>query len=104
MKNKIFIKLLATIGVIMLLFSIVLGSVFIALFRSHTVEINRTTMEQKAVSIAKTLSSFGAGNRGGYGAYLRFLDELAMAEVWVIDENRSITSCGHENYSLKYEE
>lgn len=87
MKNKILIKLLAAFGVVMLLFSAVLGSVFLALFRDHAVKINRMAMEQQAVSIADTLSSFQRGSMGGYGAYLRFLDKLALADVWIVAGN-----------------
>ncbi|RDU22650.1 sensor histidine kinase [Anaerosacchariphilus polymeriproducens] len=102
MKNKILMKLVAAFAVVMLLFSIVLGSVFLILFRNHTITINRTTMEQKAVSIASTLSSFQEGNRG-YGAYLRFLDELAMAEVWIVDEHLNISVHGHGMHSANYQ-
>lgn len=110
MKNRIFIKLISTFGAVMLLFSIVLGSVFITLFRSHTIEINRTSMEQKAISIADTLSTFqqggmsGMGGMGGYGAYMRILDELAMAEVWIVDENLNISAQGFGKHMVTYEQ
>ena len=104
MKNRIFIKLISTFGAVMLLFSVVLGSVFITLFRSHTIEINRTAMEQKAVSIADTLSSFQQSGMGGYGAYMRFLDELAMAEVWIVDENLNISAQGFNKHMVSYEQ
>ena len=104
MKNRIFIKLISTFGAVMLLFSVVLGSVFITLFRSHTIEINRTAMEQKAVSIADTLSSFQQSGMGGYGAYMRFLDELAMAEVWIVDENLNISAQGFGKHMVTYEQ
>ena len=102
MKHKILIKLLAAFGVVMLLFSVVLGSVFLALFREHTVKINRTAMEQQAASIADTLSSFQRGSMGGYGAYLRFLDKLTTADVWIVDDNLGITTCGPEKYTVHY--
>lgn len=104
MKNRIFIKLISTFGAVMLLFSVVLGSVFITLFRSHTMEINRTTMEQKAISIADTLSAFQQSGMGGYGAYMRFLDELAMAEVWIVDENLNISARGFDKHMVSYEQ
>lgn len=110
MKNRIFIKLISTFGAVMLLFSIVLGSVFITLFRSHTIEINRTSMEQKAISIADTLSTFqqggmsGMGGMGGYGAYMRILDELAMAEVWIVDENLNISAQGFGKHMVTNEQ
>lgn len=109
MKSKMLIKLAASFGAIMLLFAMVLGSVFLLLFRSHTIDLNRMTMEQKAVSIASTLSSFesgngmGKGSMGGYGAYLRFLDELAAAEVWIVDAQLNIMSRGHGMHQENYE-
>lgn len=104
MKNKILIKLLAAFGVVMLLFSVVSGSVFLVLFREHAVKINRMTMEQQAVSIADTLSSFQRGSMGGYGAYLRFLDKLTLADVWIVDEDLDITTCGPEKYTVHYDD
>ena len=87
MKNKIFVKLAAAFGVVILLFTIILGSVFLVLFRNHTIDMNRNTMEEKAISIAETLSSFETKKGNGYGAFVRFLDELAMAEVWIVDDH-----------------
>lgn len=104
MKNKIYIKLLTTFAAILLLFSLILSCVFITLFHSHTKEINQIAMEEKAVSIAESLSSFSVGNKAGYGSYLRFLDQLAMAEVWIVDENLSIISRGVRNPFLQYED
>lgn len=94
MKNKIFVKLLATFAAVIILFSAIMGGVFIAIFRSHNIEVNRKTMEEKAVTIANTLSSFQGKQGGGYGAYIRFLDELAMAEVWVVDKDLNIFTQG----------
>ena len=85
---------MAIFAAVLTLFSVVLGSVFIMLFRRHTLEINRNMMEEKAVSIADTISSFQEGKTGGYGAYTRFLDELAMAEVWSVDKDMNISARG----------
>lgn len=104
MKSRIFIRLITIFGAVMLLFSIVLGSAFISLFRNHTINLNRSAMEQKAISIANTLSSFQQGIMGGYGAYMRFLDELAMAEVWIIDENLNIFSRRQGKHMANYTE
>lgn len=103
MKDKIVFKLITYFVTVLLLFSIVLGGVFLMLFRQHTIAINRTSMEEKATSIAATLSSFqGGGNgmgqghgMGGYGSYLRFLNELAMAEVWIVDQNLNLLTTHH---------
>ena len=104
MKNKIFVKLAAAFGVVILLFTIILGSVFLVLFRNHTIDMNRNTMEEKAISIAETLSSFETKKGNGYGAFVRFLDELAMAEVWIVDEELQVYTCGKENQAPSYKE
>lgn len=110
MKSKMLMKLTVSFAAVMLVFTAVLGSVFLLLFRSHTIDLNRATMEQKAVSIAATLASFeaghgmGKGGMGGYGAYLRFLDELTLAEVWIVDAQLNVISRGHGMHEASYGE
>ena len=102
MKRNLFFKLAASFAAVLLLFTMVLGTVFLSLFRSHTIDLNRTSMEEKAVSIAQTLSSFEGvnGRMSGYGAYLRFLDELAMAEVWIVDDQLNVITQGHHQAEI----
>lgn len=112
MKKRILWKLTACFAVVLLLFAVVLGGVFLSLFRRHTIAINRTAMEEKANSIAQTLSSFETGGgigmghngRGGYGSYLYFLDELAMAEVWIVDNDMNLITTGHGSCNPSYED
>jgi hypothetical protein len=63
------------------------------------------------LSVAATLSesgtsdtaTHGRGNRGGYGAYLRALEELAMSNAWVVDENRQLVTSGNAaNRAYRY--
>lgn len=104
MKNKIAFKLTLYFSVALLLFSIIIGSVFMTLFKNHTMALHRTDLEKRAVTMAETLSEFtsstnskmgmmGTG-QGGYGAYLRFLDEIAMTDVWIVDENLELITAG----------
>lgn len=104
MKNKIAFKLTMYFSVILLLFSIIIGSVFMALFKKHTLELSKEDLEKRAVNMADTLSDFMGstgsgtgmmGTRQGYGAYLRFLDQIAMSDVWIVDENLQIITAGH---------
>ena len=98
-------KLAACFAGVLLLFTAVLGGVYAAAFRRHTVAVNRETMEAQAVSISQTLASFesgpgmGRGGRGGYGAYLRFLNELTTGEVWIVDVDRSLLAPGRSRIS-----
>lgn len=93
-------KLAAYFAAVLLLFAAVLGGVYAAAFRRHTISVNREAMEVQAASIAETLASFGSGmgrgRGGGYGAYLRFLNELTPAEVWIVDGDRTLLAPGRD--------
>ena len=84
MKHKITYRLIGYFSAVLLLFSLIAGLLFWALFAWRTAEIHEAELKKRAVSIADTLSQFsqrgqkGRGQSGGYGAYMRFLDEIAM--------------------------
>lgn len=110
MKSRIVWKLVACFAAVLLLFAIVSGIIFFTLFRQHTITINRDSMEKRATSIAQTLASFnyssgkGKNGVGGYGAYLRFLDEIAMAEIWIVDKNLDLITRGYGQHEITYSE
>ncbi|HZW48789.1 MAG TPA: two-component sensor histidine kinase, partial [Bacillota bacterium] len=97
MRNKIAWKLTLYFSVVLLLFSLIIGSVFTVLFRSYTINLQKNELETRAVTMAEALAkstdetTTGSGIKGnrqsGYGFYLRFLDEIAMTDAWVVDEN-----------------
>ncbi|MDO5140224.1 MAG: HAMP domain-containing sensor histidine kinase [Eubacteriales bacterium] len=102
MKNKIFIKLLCIFGVVMLLFTFILGNVFLTLFKNHTIAISRESMQKKAVSIAASLSAFESTDIQSFRNYLGYIDELTMADVWLIDRSLNIYTCGKKIDDISY--
>lgn len=45
------------------------------------------------------------GNGTGLGAYLKFIDDIAMGDVWLVDEEAQTIQMGHNGYSsLSYDE
>ena len=104
MKNKVFYKFLTAFAAIILLFSLAMGSVFFFLFRSYTVSVNRESMERRASSIAESLSEAARGKHSGYGAYLKHLNELAMAEVWIVDSRMEVYMPGCGDAGFGYSE
>lgn len=92
MKHKMSIKLALYFAAALLVFSMIVGSIFTTLFRNYTIELHQAELEERAVTMAGNLSEFVSGTnggrmQGGYGAYLRFLDEIAMADVWIVNED-----------------
>lgn len=117
MKNKIAFKLTVCFFATLLLFSLIIGGVFIMLFRTHTIEVHKADLEKRAVTMAETLSGFISGTntggqgsgmgrmvagQGGYGAYLRFLDDIAMADVWIVDEHLNLITSRMAGNKLSY--
>lgn len=143
MKNKIAFKLTLYFSLSLLLFSLIIGSVFMTLFKNQTVQLHKVDMEKRATSIAGTLSTLisnsnaaatqgneaggtngmNSANRmggmmhgmgmggmgsmmygmGGYSSYLQFLDEIAMADVWLVDETLQLMTIGHmTNRQINY--
>ena len=110
MKHRITYRLIGYFSAVLLLFSILIGILFWVLFSSHTAKIKEEELKERAISIANTLSQFsqkeyrGHGMSGGYGAYLRFIDEIAMSEVWLADEKAKTIQMGYRGHSLSYQD
>lgn len=105
MKNKIVWRLSGYFAASLLVLAIIISAIFIALFRANTIELNKNELEKRATNIADTLSSvtstgMGRGQGGGYGAYIKFLNDIAMADVWIVDENLDIITYGMGQYSV----
>ncbi len=113
MKSKMAFQLILYFSAALLLFSLIIGGVFFTLFKNHTMELEKTDMQGRAVAIAETLSvlidesntngdivmgrgmGMMNGGQGGVMSYLRFLDDIAMADVWIVDENLDLMTIGH---------
>lgn len=101
MKSRIARELALYFAAALFLFSVVIGAIFMTLFRTQTIKDHRKDLEMRAVSIAGALSDYMGVNsagrkgmmgngKGGYGAYLRFIDDIAMSDVWIVDENLNL--------------
>lgn len=108
--NKIALKLTAYFTICLIAFSLIIGTVFTMLFRNHTIDMHRQELLKRAESIAYNLTNFSEGRgmgmgMGGYGSYLRFLKDLAMADVWIIDTDYRITTPSTSHcFGLTYNE
>lgn len=101
MKSKIARRLIRYFGISLMLFALVIGGVFTLLFRENAMKVSRDALVERAEAMASALSGLsgnGSGSMGmggGMGAYIRFLGEIAMTDVWIVDENLDLVSAGH---------
>ncbi|MEL7655923.1 MAG: ATP-binding protein, partial [Bacillota bacterium] len=90
-------------------------------FKNQTMELEKASLEKRAVAISETLSilmdgsapkdtismgrgmgMMGTGQIGTMG-YLRFLDDIAMADIWIVDEQLNLLTIGHmDNQQYNY--
>lgn len=107
MKNKIASKLIFYFGISLLLFSIIVGSSFVFFFTRYTTQLHKNELEKRAISISENLSNYLDGHRlgkAGLGAYLKFLDDIAMSDVWVVDSNSRQIIANRGNKTMVYED
>ena len=112
MKNKIALKLIIYFSTALIVFSIIIGWVFMSLFKNNAIETHKKDIESRALSIAATISELMDGNmlnfrpgmgrmgssmmgmQGGLGLYIRNLNNIAMADAWLVDENLNLLVTG----------
>lgn len=101
MRSRIARKLILYFAATLFLFALVIGFIFITLFRAQTIKDHKNDLGMRATSIAGSLSEYmGTSNssgkgmpgsmKGGYGAYLRFIDDIAMSDIWIVDEDLNL--------------
>lgn len=95
-KSKIAIKLSLYFTISLFVFSLIIGLIFMWLFRTYTINMHKKDMEQRALTVAENASSIlesQGGMMSGQGGFFRFLGEIAGSDVWLIDDEfRLITS------------
>lgn len=101
MRNKIAFKLTLYFCAALLVFSVVIGGIFLSLFRSQITEAKKQQMLAQGEAVSAALSEsimsprIGAMQRGpanmnrkeNFNAYLRVLDDFSRDQVWIVDEN-----------------
>lgn len=122
MKNKIRFRLLLYFSGSLLAFSLIIGLVFFSLFSRHNMDFHKIELAKRSERIAGSLAglwSEGAeqrqgqghghnhemmGKNMGYGAYLRFIDDIAMSDVWIVDRSLEQIVRTHGKTSLAYKD
>ena len=87
--QKIAFKLTTGFVVIVLLSMLTIGIFFIQMFRQYTFDSKEETMLARAHNISEVITgnTQSNGQMRGFGGFMRFLDTLAEAKVWITDSN-----------------
>ena len=84
---------------LLLFFALIIAILFGILFSRHTEELHQEELVHRSELISSTLADYFQtdtsmnqqshgqnSNQGGYGAFLRFINQIAGEAVWVVDE------------------
>lgn len=105
-KSKITAKLSLYFAIALLIFAIVIGSVFIVLFRNQSLNAYKIELENKATNIAQSMPAYLEKNSGGmrgYGMYLRTIGDIAGTDVWIVDGERNLITSGRDRHHMMKE-
>lgn len=114
MKLNITKRLIIYFTSILLLFAVIVGTLFSSMFYNQSVQIHKKDLAKRATAIADTLSDYMQtkregngyeyGQGGGYGAYLKLIDDIAMSEAWIVDQKAETVDVGTGKNKIAYTE
>jgi two-component system sensor histidine kinase ResE len=86
-KKHIAFQLMVGFVIIVLVSMLAIGTFFIQMFRQYTFESHQKTLLTRAYSISEMMSENVQSNGyiKGYGGFVRFLDTMSEAKVWITD-------------------
>lgn len=96
MKNRIALKLTLYFSGVLLVFALIIGSVFYQFFKEHTVDIKKQEMRVRAEKIADVLSDNMSRMEQKHGSgianskFITYLDNVTQEIVWVVDSDRQL--------------
>lgn len=103
MKKKMAVRLTFYFTIVLLSFALISGVVFTGLFSSNTTRIYKEQMETNAKKVAATMAGFysddsflpqhGHEQCGGFGAYLRYINDVSISNVWIVDRDSNQITC-----------
>lgn len=95
MHNKIVWKLTLYFAAVLLVFALVVGGTFGHFFGKHTLDIKKQEMHVRATKIAEVVQDNMSQLQRRYGGigssrFIRYIDNITMENVWVVDENKNV--------------
>lgn len=103
--SKITAKLSLYFALALLIFAIIIGSIFVLLFRDHSLDTYKIELESRATRIAETIPLYmdkNSGEMNGFGMYLRMTGDIAGTNVWIVDKDLNLITGGkHQGHTVR---
>lgn len=120
MKNKLLTRIFLCFAMTLMLFSGILGGIFLLIYTKNTIYTYRTDFIQKTEALAHTLSAYFEDNLPedsyfedglsqemkqanlGLGLYLDFIDDIALSNLWIVDQKTQTIHVEFGKYNITY--
>lgn len=120
MKNKLLIRIFLCFAVTLMLFSGIVGGIFLLIYTKNTIRTYRSDFIQKSEALAHTLSVYFENNLPedycfedglnvemkqanlGLGLYLDFMDDIALSNLWIVDRETQTIHVEFGKYNISY--
>ncbi len=111
MRSKIALRLTVYFAFALLLLAVIIGVLFLTIYRTSLMNTQKDDLRARAEHIAQTASELmdtvgpdrqgagqggapAAGGLGRLGGYLRFVDDVAGTNVWLVDSDLNLITAG----------
>ena len=100
MNSKIAQRLTLYFAMALVLFALTVGTLFSFMFARHTADVTKRDLCAHAASIAQTVAKFaddcdqGECKGGGFKAYMRYIGDAAMSDLYLLDERGERVALG----------
>lgn len=101
--NKLTRKLFRYFALLECLLAVIVFSGFCAVFHHYTITLHEEELKARAETIASKLEDFMNMDmpQSGKGAYLKFLDDISMADTYIVTADGSPVLYGRNHESLR---
>lgn len=101
--NKITKKLFGYFTLLALFLVVIVFMAFYSVFRFYDYHFQEDGLKERAKTIKDQLETFmtTTGPHRGQGAYLRFLDDISMADTYIISRENEMLFCGNDTVPEK---
>ncbi len=111
MKNKITIRFLLYLSILLIVFSFLVGGSFLIMYTKSVTNNYKLDLTRRAEIIANRLSKYFEDEsypleiqqaKLGLGLFLDFIDDIALSNLWIVDTKTEVIHVEFGKYKISY--
>lgn len=88
--NRLFFKVFLYYGIMLVVFAVLIGSIFMKLYEESSMKTYRIQLQTRAVNIASVFTDCVENeDNAAYSSYIEMLDVIESSDIWIISNPKS---------------